>query len=240
MQQDAACPRAMRFGHLPICFGQQAKRRPGTGYHSNPGPSTSRQLQRRASAGSICLPRPRAVQRGVGGGAVSEPICRVYHCLRCGVEARVCSGCDHGRIYCAGECSKICRRESLQHAGARYQRTRRGAHRHAARQRRWRQRQTQHPAPVLKVVTHHACSARSMKRTVSAALKTGEQAAGDEHENNNSEGVGSSGSTAAAAVLAGRCDFCQARDVQSGSGPGSVTSHGTGVASAAAALRGTT
>jgi hypothetical protein len=49
--------------------GRQIKRRPGTGYHSNPGPSTSRQPLRRATAGSICLPRPGAVQRGVGGGS---------------------------------------------------------------------------------------------------------------------------------------------------------------------------
>jgi hypothetical protein len=47
--------------------GREVKRRPGTGYHSNPGPSTSRQ-HRGAPAGSICLPRPRAVQHGVGGG----------------------------------------------------------------------------------------------------------------------------------------------------------------------------
>lgn len=218
--------------------GQQVKRRPGTGYHSNPGPSTSRQLHRRASAGSICLPRPCAVQHGVGG-AVSEPICRVYCCRRCGIEAWVCQGCDHGQIYCAGECSRICRRESLQRAGARYQRTRRGAHRHAARQRRWRQQRTQHPAPASKIVTHHACSASAAKRTVSAALKSGEQADADVHKHSDNDGAGSSGSGAVAAVLTGRCDFCQARAAQDGGGHDLVTGHGTGVASAAATLRGT-
>jgi hypothetical protein len=174
-----------------------------------------------------------------GAGVVSEPICRVYHCRRCGVEARVCPGCDYGRIYCAGECSRICRRESLQRAGARYQRTRRGAHRHAARQRRWRQGRTQHQAPTSKVVTHHACSASAAKRTVSAALKSGEQADANAHENNDNDGAGSSGSGAVAAVLTGRCDFCQARTAQDGSGQDPVTGHGTGVASAAATLRGT-
>jgi hypothetical protein len=39
-----------------------------------------------------------------------------------------------------------------------------------------------------------------MKRTVSAAQKSGEQAAGDAHENNDSDGVGSSGSAAVAAA----------------------------------------
>lgn len=63
---------------------EKLKRRPGTGYHSNPGPSTSRQLQRRASAGSICLPRPRAVQHGVGGGSGgrAELSCLLLSALR--------------------------------------------------------------------------------------------------------------------------------------------------------------
>jgi len=34
--------------------------------------------------------------------------------------------CDHGNIYCAGECSLIRRRESLRRAQARYQHSRRG------------------------------------------------------------------------------------------------------------------
>ena len=173
-------------------------------------------------------------------GAMSEPIGRIYRCRRCTVEVYVCCRCDHGQIYCAGECSRICRRESLPHAGARYQRTHRGAHRHAARQRRWRQRQTQHPAPLSQVVTHQACSTSVAKRSVSAALQTGKQVSGDAHENNHNDGVGSSGSAAEAAVLTRRCDFC-AHDRQEGrdGSAGSVTGDGAGVASAAAALRGT-
>jgi hypothetical protein len=176
-----------------------------------------------------------------GAGAVSEPICRVYCCRRCGIEAWVCQGCDHGQIYCAGECSKLCRRESLQSAGARYQRTRRGAHRHAARQRRWRQRQTQHPVLASKVVTHQACSTSVAKRTVLAAVQAQRQVNSDAHENDHNDGVGSSGSGAIASVLTRRCDFCQARDRQEGrdGSAGSVTNNGAGVASTAAALRGT-
>jgi hypothetical protein len=231
--------RRWRVGHLPICFGPTSK-------SEGPGPDTTLTpgLRHRGShvrsfrrlympASPPCCPA-----RCGGRRAVSEPICRVYRCRRCGIEAWVCQGCDHGQIYCAGECSRICRRESLQRAGARYQRTRRGAHRHAARQRRWRQQRTEHPAPASEIVTHHACSTSVAERTVSAALRTGELADGDAHKNNDNDGAGSSGSAAVAAVLTGRCDFCQARAAR-GSGPDPVTGHGAGVAPVAATLRGT-
>jgi hypothetical protein len=80
-----------------------------------------------------------------------EPAYRLYNCERCQVQVRICERCDHGNVYCAGECARIRRRESLQRAQARYQRSRQGARRHAARQRRWRERQRQ----KLKIVTHH-------------------------------------------------------------------------------------
>ena len=83
-------------------------------------------------------------------GALREPTYRLYNCQRCRVQVRLCSRCDHGNIYCAGECARIRRRESLRRAGARYQRSRRGAQRHAARQRTWRIRRREE-------VTHQGC-----------------------------------------------------------------------------------
>jgi len=56
---------------------------------------------------------------------------------------RICRHCDRGNQYCAAECARIRRRESLCRAGARYQLSHRGARRHAARQRLWRARRTQ-------------------------------------------------------------------------------------------------
>jgi hypothetical protein len=82
---------------------------------------------------------------------VGEPAYRLYNCQRCGVQVRICHRCDHGNIYCAGECSLIRRRESLRRAQARYQHSRRGALRHAARQRAWRQRREQ-------TVTYQGCA----------------------------------------------------------------------------------
>jgi len=63
------------------------------------------------------------------------------------VSVSICGRCDRGNIFCPGECAAVSRRESRRRAGARYQRTRRGARRHAARQQAWRERQ-------LEKVTH--------------------------------------------------------------------------------------
>ena len=72
---------------------------------------------------------------------------RLYSCARCAVQVRICSDCDRGNQYCAGDCAQIRRRESLYRAGVRYQLSFRGASRHAARQSAWRARRMQ-------IVTH--------------------------------------------------------------------------------------
>ena len=46
---------------------------------------------------------------------------RLYSCGRCAQQVRICRGCDRGNQYCAGECARIRRRESLRRAGERYQ-----------------------------------------------------------------------------------------------------------------------
>jgi hypothetical protein len=79
-----------------------------------------------------------------------EPAYRLYNCARCQLQVRICQRCDHGNVYCAGECANIRRRESLLRAQARYQRSRQGARRHAERQRRWRARQRE----TSTIVTH--------------------------------------------------------------------------------------
>ena len=88
---------------------------------------------------------------------------RLYSCRGCSVSVSICGRCDHGNIFCAGECAAVSRRESGRRAGARYQRTRRGAHRHAARQRQWRERQ-------LDKVTHGGCAPSGPVFTMSVAV----------------------------------------------------------------------
>jgi hypothetical protein len=93
--------------------------------------------------------------------AASEQTYRLYNCARCAEQVHICRRCDRGNQYCAGECAQIRRRESLQRAGERYQRSYRGAHAHAARQRAWRERQTQE-------VTHHGSLSSALWLTVAS------------------------------------------------------------------------
>lgn len=79
----------------------------------------------------------------VAGVAGNEQSHRLYHCGRCHAAVQICRHCDHGNLYCAGECAAVRRRESLRRAGQRYQRSRRGACLHAARQSTWRARHRQ-------------------------------------------------------------------------------------------------
>ena len=77
----------------------------------------------------------------------SEQTYRLYNCRLCAVQVRICRDCDHGNVYCEGECAQIARRESTQRAGETYQLGLPGALKHAARQHTLRERQTQ-------IVTH--------------------------------------------------------------------------------------
>jgi hypothetical protein len=72
---------------------------------------------------------------------------RLFHCARCHCQVILCSACDRGHVYCGKGCAQTARRSSLQRAGARYRRTRRGRLNNAERQRRYRARRQK--------VTHH-------------------------------------------------------------------------------------
>ena len=67
-----------------------------------------------------------------------EPPARHYLCARCHTAVLICGHCDRGQRYCAGDCAKLARTQSLQDAGQRYQTSRSGRLNHAARQRRYR------------------------------------------------------------------------------------------------------
>lgn len=103
--------------------------------------------------------------------SASEKTYRLYSCGRCVAQVRICGWCDRGNRYCAGECARIRRRESLRRAGKRYQLSYRGACRHAARQSAWRRRQAQK-------VTHQGSLANPVPVIVAAsAIQTGTEGA---------------------------------------------------------------
>jgi hypothetical protein len=98
---------------------------------------------------------------------------REFRCARCEERALVCPACDHGQVYCAGDCRAIRRRESVRRAGAKYQGSPVGARKHAARQRQWANNRAQkvthhgfHPGPpeVMVPTSAHAIAADAEER----------------------------------------------------------------------------
>lgn len=73
---------------------------------------------------------------------------RLFNCARCFKQVVICSGCDRGNIYCTKSCATLSRKRSLKTAGNKYQQTKAGKIKHAARQQSYRQKQ--------KKVTHHS------------------------------------------------------------------------------------
>jgi len=71
---------------------------------------------------------------------------RLYNCARCHAQTVVCRCCDRGNIYCR-DCALPAHREAQRRASKRYQDSPLGRLNHAARQRRYRERQ-------LEKVTH--------------------------------------------------------------------------------------
>ncbi len=72
-----------------------------------------------------------------------EKSARLFNCARCHRQVVICSDCDRGNMYCGSGCAQLTRSESVRSAGRRYQNSSRGRFSHAARQRRYRQRQKQ-------------------------------------------------------------------------------------------------
>lgn len=82
-----------------------------------------------------------------------EPTPRLFLCIRCHVQVVLCSGCDHGQIYCGTVCSFFARQKSLRLARSRYQKTFNGRRNHAACQARYRtklkNKVTDHTSPPV-------------------------------------------------------------------------------------------
>jgi hypothetical protein len=86
---------------------------------------------------------------------------RRFHCCRCKKVVYICSHCDRGQMYCSERCRDEARRACVREAGARYQQTRRGREKHARRQQRYRDRQSDGEE-----VTHHPCRTEAVPSTL--------------------------------------------------------------------------
>jgi len=77
-----------------------------------------------------------------------KPTARLYQCVRCHKQVKICSMCDRGNIYCGQYCAILARTHALARAGSRYQNTFIGKLRHAARQARYRKKVTHQGSPL--------------------------------------------------------------------------------------------
>lgn len=85
---------------------------------------------------TLCRVRPHFV--GCERDALRSA--RFYLCARCRTQVLICSSCDRGQIYCSGRCAQEARRSKQRAANKRFQDSRRGRVKHAARARRYRAR----------------------------------------------------------------------------------------------------
>ena len=90
-----------------------------------------------------CCTRGRsrpAHPRQLAGVLMRDQAARRFVCMRCRAPVLVCSHCDRGQIYFATGCATTARRERQREAAQRYQCSRHGRFKHAARTQRWRER----------------------------------------------------------------------------------------------------
>ena len=86
---------------------------------------------------------------------------RLFLCARCRDQVLLCSHCDRGQLYCSPACSMAGRRELRRLTAKRYQDSRRGRLKHAARTAFWRSRrrskQLAGAEGDIDKVTHQGC-----------------------------------------------------------------------------------
>ena len=69
-----------------------------------------------------------------------DRVARLFLCARCRDQVLLCSHCDRGQQYCSRSCSSVSRRERRRETAQRYQSSRGGQLKHAARAACWRER----------------------------------------------------------------------------------------------------
>ena len=86
---------------------------------------------------------------------------RLFLCARCRDQVLLCSHCDRGQQYCSRACSGMSRRERRRETAERYQSSRRGQVKHAARSASWRDRRRSlrrdSARGLIDKVTHQGC-----------------------------------------------------------------------------------
>ena len=81
---------------------------------------------------------------------------RIYLCLLCHQQVKICTYCDRGNVYCSKNCSALARQKNLRRSNQRYQNTYQGRRNHAKRQSNYRSRKNAQDHPSKNKVTHHS------------------------------------------------------------------------------------
>jgi len=97
---------------------------------------------------------------------------RMFLCARCRAQVLLCSHCDRGQLFCSRACSLASRCERRRQAARRYQDSRAGRLKHAARTACWRARRRAlgqvFAAVDIDKVTHQGCPRRSADASLRA------------------------------------------------------------------------
>lgn len=139
---------------------------------------------------------------------------RLFLCARCRDQVLLCSHCDRGQQYCGRACSSVSRRERRRQTAQRYQSSRGGQLKHAARAACWRQRRRslrQASAGDIDKVTHQGCSVAPADASL-LACETPSPCEAHEptvHTDSANDTAAASAGTAALAVLV--CRRCTHR-----------------------------
>jgi hypothetical protein len=65
---------------------------------------------------------------------------RIFNCGWCHNTVNISADCDEGHIYCGPACAHLARQRSIKLARQKYRKTRQGRFKHAAEQKRYRER----------------------------------------------------------------------------------------------------
>ena len=84
---------------------------------------------------------------------------RIYLCLLCHQQVKICTYCDRGNIYCSKNCSLPARQKNLRRSNQIYQNTYQGRLNHAKRQATYRSRKNTPNQPSKNKVTYHGSPA---------------------------------------------------------------------------------
>lgn len=137
---------------------------------------------------------------------------RLFLCARCRDQVLLCSHCDRGQQYCGRACSSMSRRERRRQTAQRYQSSRGGQLKHAARSASWRRRRRSQgragAGDDIDKVTHQGCSVAPADASL-LACETPSPC--EDHETSvdtdsaNDTAAASAGTAAFAALVCRRC-----------------------------------